>query len=407
MKTNDKLKHLSTDEINTLMNLYYSGEKSATNLVAMYNIDSPPTHLYKLFPAMKLEDVVCENCNEPMYQKRPSKSSYGKNLEKPYCESCGHTDSYRCKCKACDDKRQQMLRDIAQEKVAAEKRDRELIEKTYALRGDFKDYDSLTFTDKVYLGALCRYALGEDGNSIKPTSDLGGMLAPYDMYFDIIKELYRKEIILVHPNSPTECFVRNEVFPNTFRIDMVTYFVNIKYASNKQDTVDKILNPDLRSIDCIEEAYDIWRRIALTECIDYLLLQMNRVGFKFEPGEKTVSVMNTLLDNFSVSQIYAIIYNSITKATRYYQEQSVSKNQAANSVITRCEAYGERILMNGWSINRYDRIKELPQSALSEYLFNKVLKIGDSCFNQAPSIDYLKGSMYDIDQDIVLPKFND
>lgn len=400
MKIHDKLKHLSLDDINTLMDLYYSGEKNATELIKLYNINGVPSQLYKFFPAIKQEDNLCEHCGSAMYLKRPSKTSYGKNLEKPYCENCGHTDSFNCTCKACVEKRELELKEL-------EKAERDLIEKTYALHGNFKNYDDLTFTQKVYLGALCRYALGEDGNTIKPIDSSYGSLAPSQMVHEVVTELFDNGIILVHPNSPLEAFVKNENFPNSFYTYKVTYFVNIKYASNKQDTVDKILNPDLRSIDCIEEAYDIWRRIALTECIDYLLLQMNRVGFKFEPGEKTVSVMNTLLDNFSVSQIYAIIYNSITKATRYYQEQSVSKNQAANSVITRCEAYGERILMNGWSINRYDRIKELPQSALSEYLFNKVLKIGDSCFNQAPSIDYLKGSMYDIDQDIVLPKFND
>ena len=91
------------------------------------------------------------------------------------------------------------------------------------------------------------------------------------------------------------------------------------------------------------------------------MYQMNKVGFNFSIGDKTIAVINELLDSFSVSQIYSIIYRAITNATRYYQEGGVSKKQAANSVVSRCQGFGERALIDGWELARYKRIKELPQ----------------------------------------------
>ena len=159
------------------------------------------------------------------------------------------------------------------------------------------------------------------------------------------------------------------------------------------ETVREILNPTVDLHKNVEIAYEIWKDIALNECLDYLIYHMDKVGFKFSIGDKTIAVINELLDSFSVSQIFAIIYKAITNATRYYQENGVSRKQAANSVISRCQGFGERALIEGWELTRYNRVKELPQSSLSKVLFNKLYKIGDKCINEVPSVEILKDSI--------------
>lgn len=54
---------------------------------------------------------------------------------------------------------------------------------------------------------------------------------------------------------------------------------------------------------------------------------MDSVRFDFNPGKKTIAVFNDLLDNFSVSQIYGIIYKAITNTTKFCQESDISKNR--------------------------------------------------------------------------------
>ena len=91
-----------------------------------------------------------------------------------------------------------------------------------------------------------------------------------------------------------------------------------------------------------------------------------------------------MLEDFSVSQIFAIIYNCVSNASRYCLERNVSRKQAAHSVITRCERYGERAISQNWTINRYGRLKDLSQSSLSSYFFYKVIQIGELGFDDVP-----------------------
>ncbi|MCC9294963.1 hypothetical protein LN736_08855 [Clostridium sp. WLY-B-L2] len=65
----------------------------------------------------------------------------------------------------------------------------------------------------------------------------------------------------------------------------------------------------------------------MSECLEYLNFQMDSVRFDFNPGKKTIAVFNDLLDNFSVSQIYGIIYKAITNATKFCQGSDISKNR--------------------------------------------------------------------------------
>lgn len=391
MNIHDKLKHLSLESIEELMDLYYSGAKTTKELLELYDIKVSPSQLYTLFPHVEVKDNSCRHCGGKLYIKRPSKTSYPNNNNIPYCIECGHEEGYSCKCVQCMKEREIQLKIREKEKRDLLESRRNLIKNTYKLSSEnFEVYEDLEFLDKIFLGSLCRYGLNEDGSTIKELESIDGVLAPHNMKLEIPKKLYHNNIILVHPDSDINSFANDERFPNVFYISKVIYYLNIKHESNKVDTINKILNPNLDLEEHIESTYELWREIALGECLDYLLYQMNKVGFSFSIGEKTIVVMNNLLNDFSVSQIYSIIYNSISKATRYYQESNITKKQASNSVITRCESYGERALIEGWNITKYTRVKDLPQSSLSEFLFNKVFKIGDKCFHEKPSVDILE-----------------
>ncbi len=75
----------------------------------------------------------------------------------------------------------------------------------------------------------------------------------------------------------------------------------------------------------------------------------------------------------------------MSSATRLYQEGKITKNHAANTVISTCRSYGERAILNKWSITSYSRPKNVSQSLISEFYYNQVLKIGDLGFDMPPS----------------------
>ena len=83
------LDHLTSEEVETLMQRYYAGE-SVSKLTKEYGISVCSSDLYKLFPPEAFANYICEYCDEPLVINRPSKTM--KNLP---CERSNvpcHTD---------------------------------------------------------------------------------------------------------------------------------------------------------------------------------------------------------------------------------------------------------------------------------------------------------------------------
>lgn len=390
IEIHEKLRHLTILQIESLMNKYYNGVK-ASDIIKEYNIDTTSSKLYTLFPPIICEDIICPVCNEPMYKERDSKSSYSWNKKKPFCAICGHTDEIICKCNYCIAEREKVRKLNEERKVRILQEKREKIKKVYDLNIVPVNYSELNFREKVFLGALLRTSLSEDMEVILPLNDAERELAPTIGYIkEILSYLIGRGVISVDSNSSIDAFLdsneeKDIEFPNVYYITMVKYRINIVGDEEIKNILSKIINPKSFSDADKEDALNIWKEIALEECIEYFEYQMKSVRFDFNIGEKTIAIFKDLLENFSVSQIYGIIYKSVANATKYYQESSVSKKQAANSFIGGCQRYAERTMINNWELAKYSKIKELPQSMISEFFFDRVIGVGSLGFNMPPS----------------------
>lgn len=390
IEIHEKLRHLTMLQIESLMNKYYNGVK-ASDIIKEYNIDTTSSKLYTLFPPIICEDIICPVCNEPMYKERDSKSSYSWNKKKPFCAICGHTDEIICKCNYCIAEREKVRKLNEERKVRILQEKREKIKKVYDLNIVPVNYSDLNFREKVFLGALLRTSLSEDMEVILPLNDAERELAPTIGYIkEILSYLIGRGVVSVDSNSSIDAFLdsneeKDIEFPNVYYITMVKYRINIVGDEDIKNILSKIINPKSFFDADKEDALNIWKEIALEECIEYFEYQMKSVRFDFNIGEKTIAIFKDLLENFSVSQIYGIIYKSVANATKYYQESSVSKKQAANSVIGGCQRYAERAMINNWELAKYSRIKELPQSMISEFFFDRVIGVGSLGFNMPPS----------------------
>lgn len=372
------LKHLSDSDIETLIHRYYSGE-TVSKLIKEYKLSVRAAELYKLFPPEECEDEICEYCEEHLVRDRLSKTAIRWKRDKSdmYCPVCHHRPyAHICRCENC----------INEERALQELK-RQQIKTVYSRTREPVVFSSLSFEQKVYLGALCR-ALGKENLfEIMPYDESVATLAPTaELCAQIYKLLSHNNIIAVSPNSSIEAFVDEDDFPHTYYIYKVEYYLNMVFPPNKQELFKEILDPAYYANENKEEALSLWIKIAVGECIEYLDYQLKRVGFDFSPGEKTHTMFETLLNDFSVSQIYGIIWKAVADASKLYLEKGISKKHAANTVIGACERYGERAKMNGWKLTEYNRIRDLPQSTLSSFFFNKVLDIGDMGFRVPPMV---------------------
>lgn len=366
-------------DIQSLMSRYYNGE-SASKLIKEYNISTSPSNLYKLFPPEVFDNYTCVYCNGPLVANRLSKTmkSAPRYERELYCPICGHRPyCSSCRCDICLE--QERLLKIEQVRA---------IEETYSQPRNPIDCSKLSFENKVFLGSLCRALLKENLYEVLPFEESETVLAPTnELRKKIYTNLIHEQVLAVSPTSPVDAFdVTDENFPNVFYIYKVTYYLNLMLPPHKQDLFTEILNPNYYSPAYAEDALTLWKGIAIAECVEYLQYQLGKVGFDFSPGDKTYKTFEIMLNDFSVSQIYGIIWKSVADASKLYLEKGISKQHAANTVIGACQRYAERAKLNGWDLTQYNRIKDIPQSILSTFYFNRVLGIGEMGFRVPPTI---------------------
>jgi chorismate mutase len=87
-----------------------------------------------------------------------------------------------------------------------------------------------------------------------------------------------------------------------------------------------------------------------------------------------------------VGQIYHLIYTATNKALRFKEEHCVANNHAANSIIGYMQSLGERAQNDHWNLNNYNRVKECPQSLISKFFFERILRINEMGFTQKPQL---------------------
>lgn len=384
----NKLSHLTEEELNNLIERYYNKEK-VSDLIKEFNISLRPSQLVKHFPP-ETTKTKCEYCGVNLIKPRRSRDYYSWNdNEEGVCPVCGHENTSFCSCPNCTE-----IEVLKQEKQRQEKQ--EILDILLFIDEDKKiDFNSLTFIEKVYLGAFLREGISEDYNYIKPISDFINPLAPTtEFQSEIIHHLVDKNIILIHPSTDSEFIEIIDEDKGEFRYYPyeVKWYLNIKKENtNKVPLIESIINPKKIESENIEDAFLLWKKIALNETLEYFTHSINNIlGIKYNVGDKTINVFKDLLNDYSVSQIYGIIYKSTNNALRFQAERGVSRKHSANTIIGNAQSYGERAKVNKWELIKYNRIKECPESALSKFFFERIIKIGYNGFNEIPKKEMIK-----------------
>ncbi|QKY71389.1 hypothetical protein Len3610_19175 [Lentibacillus sp. CBA3610] len=333
------------------------------------------------FPKKITEDQ-CEYCDAKLVQDWRAKNSFRLGQNRPYCPICSHENHDQCKCSTCEEQRREAL-------IKEENRKKNLIREHYNQKNyEKKLEENLSLEDKLFLSVLIRGGLDENLGHIVPIWTLDNKLTPSNSFtIELIKTLAGRGLIVPHSNSSIEAFVDDETFPGTYYVDRVLYRININSLDNNyHNMIERLMYPSQGEFEADKDfCFNMWKKIALNESIEYLLYSFNKVGFDFNPGEKTHKVFENLLNHYSVAQVYSIIYRAVANSTKLYQEKKMPKKRAANAVITSCENFGERAIAEGWKLSKFRRDYNLPETVISKVFFTSILKIAYIGFEEKPT----------------------
>ncbi len=389
-KIDVNLTHLTKEQIFEVIKKYYDDEKIKF-ILEEYEIPVTPSKLVKTFPS-RFVNEDCEKCGSQLVVNFESKSYSYRNSRQAYCSECRHEkNSGFCDCMYCKDERMEAYLKEEERRREAEKEKKEIVlnalennELSEMLERD------LTQEDRLFISVVLRTALSEDMNVIEPLSKTERTIAPTSkLSNEIIQALIGRKVMIISLKSNLDAFEvtinENDEKRISYQIYEVKYELNIKPEDGNYSAMIKRLIYPESELFGEEFCYDMWRKIALHESEEYLLYEMRKVGYNFNPGEKTYRVLEFLLDHFSTAQIYNIIYRAVANSTRRYQAREITKIHAQNSVITSIEGQGERAIAERWILKPYGRRSDLPQSIVSEVLFNSIMQISSLGFSETPT----------------------
>ena len=248
--------------------------------------------------------------------------------------------------------------------------------------------EKLSFTDMIYLGAVLRAGVSKDFSCIIPYEDWSNQLTYCDeIDTNILRYLITHSILNISLNSDVLSISEIDTKKNTFSyyLNIVVCDINIDPGKNKSrdDFITRLLEPAFAKAPT-EEVLALWQKIAYTECVQLFDFRMKNFGLPYTVGKETKAFFNSVIPDFSLANIYSFIYQATKTAAAYYQEENVSKWQAANSVLSRMRTTAERVRSGTYNRWEYERPKECPQFVLSDYFFNSVLQLRDRYWRTTP-----------------------
>lgn len=396
MIIHEKLAHLRPKQIIQLMDEYYAGVR-VKKLIEDYKVNCRPNDLHKYFPPIVL-DKKCPICGENFLKKRPSKTEienqgnpYRKiEAKKPYCPSCGHIDDDICECAACVEKRkeEQIKREAELEKMANEIKIE--LEKSYTGK---VSVDELGFKDRIYLASLLGYGLSDDANVIKSLSECENSyscLAEGDMDERIVDYLLKRNIIIIDTSYLVYAFKQGKVENKYMR-----YKLNVEIDDNNIGALQELMSPkiDFSDENNIVDAYNLWKEVAMNDCIAFLVNDMRKKKVEFCPVKKTYILIDSMLKHFSTLQVQYIIYKSIDEISSKYTKSKPKRGVFSDIVFRRMEYWDSSMTYRESELPEYRDSKKFLYNNLHGVLFSKVLGLGDKGLRCVVNIKIIRESV--------------
>jgi hypothetical protein len=248
--------------------------------------------------------------------------------------------------------------------------------------------EELSFTNMMYLGAVLRAGVSKDFSCIIPYDNWSCPLTYcYGTDMEILRYLHSQDILTVSTFSDVRSIKSIDIEKEDFSyyMNLVVYDINVDPGEDKSfdDVINQMLEPSFSKAPT-NEVLALWQKIAYTECIQLFEFRMKNFGLPYTVGKETKAFFNSVIPDFSLANIYSFIYQATKTAAAYYQEENVSKWQAANSVLSRMRTTVDRVRSGTYSRWEYNRPKECPQFVLSEYFFNSALQLVDRYWYSTP-----------------------
>ncbi|MCW3789611.1 hypothetical protein [Plebeiibacterium sediminum] len=336
---------LSYDELKEVICHFHKKDCTLPKIMEKYNLEKVTnTQFLKLLPPIVHPDNICPTCGETSHKLHIKRGK----LSNPICPSChkemfSEVDPYE-KLFPYDDLWEDAAYSYKKGNVKTIKISRE-------------QFETLDLDVKLFLGSLIHTGISKDFKVIGARTVGDGDPAPNIFY---LKHLMTE--LGVGNHSPYAIYIEIE-----------------------ENIARKYFMPFRRLDLSLEEQLELWRKVALNEVIEIFYGSLDSRGLVTNQKEAIAPIMADLLKLYSVGQMVNLIWQALNFKYDEYLKGMRDKNHTANSIIYACLNFGESKKRRNQKVQCFNRPAQFPQSELSKYLFNDVLKIGDVGYREIPS----------------------
>jgi hypothetical protein len=298
-------------------------------------------------------------------------------------------------CGECNKKRWEPVGENNKEKNVSDAQLRNKILRSFSKKPAICAPEDLRLLDAAFLFAYGRAGL-EGGHhillSLENLKRKGVRLTPLEtITVTITSVLNRSKVLLIHPGNHINIFSdilsEKEWLVSPTRSNWI--FPSSPQNPDTPGSLFKELEMRFARDDFPNswkaQAYLAWKFLASLECLEYLIFIGNEYKLTIEPGGKTAAMFVKLLERYSVAQLYSFIWRATKETVEKCMRENTTIHHAINIIPSAIQRMVEKAEAEGWESVSYRRNFKLPQSLMSEVLYNEILKIGDRGFNEVPS----------------------
>ncbi len=347
----DYLKCLSKESIQEVIDLFHGKEYKIPQIIEKFGLEkiSVNTFVNKL-PPVHHYDLVCPECQVVSWKNHLARNK----KSDPFCPQCGEVLIYDFD----PEERQRHIEYQKEREVWLRMMDPDYYE--YEVVINRARYDTLTLFQKVFLGCAVQALVEDDLSTVK-----GKLLKEFKLF----------------PNQEK----LNEELRGLGIIEGVDY-TECKYIIDVSVTKE-LLACENKLGSVLKDQFNLWKVIAMAESKEYLIGEMSTNNFRYHHDNKFKEVFSNLIQEHSVSQTFHLINKSVADACKLYAQRG-NRYLAENSIIGLCARMADYYPTRGWPILKYER-RRFHQSLMSQYFFNKLLKIGKVGFDYPPLLEIL------------------
>ena len=251
---------------------------------------------------------------------------------------------------------------------------------------ELREPTEISLKDAIYILSLVRHSLSDDLKTVSPFHLGRVLLAPsYEFQNEITQHLYSKELIYISEKSDVNAFIFNDELTeaDSYYPKMVIWnFLPGNTNEDKRNFISQL--EELVSVgpwpDTWGDSKDIlWKHIAKMECFEYFKHLIKQRNFEIKAfGDKTHTVFENILRNFSIGQTFNLSWQTVRDTTDYIVKEGLPKYKANNMFIGALQRKADKYLAEGWNLKHSRRDYECSQSVVSSTFFNLFLGLGDS-----------------------------